>query len=106
MGYPRQDLAGKLIGMIVIAFKTGAFMPMVARVIDQPDDNDALIHVVGKQDPKPTYEEALACFDGDGAEGLEHVFRHPISSADDGMTWLCELTIAEARPLCLAHHSH
>lgn len=97
------DLDNALVGYILISFKNGKFLPMVGRVHWSDGDEDAFIEQVATQPAQATYDEALGCFDEEGSAGLDHVFRHPVSSNITGITWLSELTAAEAAPVVLAH---
>lgn len=104
--FPRADLDNALVGYILISFKTGKFLPMVGRVHWSEEDNDAFIEQVATQPAQVTYDEALACFEGAASEGIDHIFRHPVSSNITGITWLSELTAAEAAPVVLIHQGH
>lgn len=89
-----HGLTDKHVGFIVLTRK-GKFLPKVARVVDQPDDRDAILHVVGEQPGTETLEAAQACFDNGGDQGLDRVFRKPISPGMMGFSWLSELLATE-----------
>lgn len=101
--HTRAALDNALIGYIVISFKTGKFLPMVGRVHWSEGDNDAFVEQVAQQAAQATYDDVLGCFEGGALEGLDHVFRHPVSSNLTGITWLSELISAEVAPVELVH---
>lgn len=91
----REDLVGKAVGFIIWSEKYDRYTPFVGKVIDSPDDDDAFLQVLGKQPATDRLEDAQACFNGDNAQGLSHVFLTPVPSSLIGATWLSELTVAE-----------
>jgi hypothetical protein len=82
-------LNGQQIGFVVKT-KRDKFKPFVGRIIDQPDDQDALVHVVGSQDPQDTLEAALALYTPDRAT-FAMVLEQPVPSGGLMGHWLNEM---------------
>lgn len=88
--HPHAAWEGKLVGFIVRTRKD-MFKPIVARVSLFMDDHDGFLVPVAEQPSKEALEDARACFDGEGRNGVDHVFLDPIPSGGAMGSWLSQL---------------
>lgn len=75
-GYPQYN--GKLVGFVVKT-RHDKFKPFVGRAMNMPDDEDALLHVIGYHPPQETLAEAVALFAPD-RDKLALVLEKPVPS--------------------------
>jgi hypothetical protein len=68
----------------------GKFKPFVGRIMEMAGDMDALVNVLGSQEPKDTLDEALAVFEID-MEKFGLILRSPVPSGGMMGHWLNQM---------------
>lgn len=80
------EISGQLIGFVVNT-RHGKFKPFIGKVLVIPEDDDAIINVVGGQPPQETLVEALAFYAPD-EQRFAMVLKTPVPSGGMMGHWL------------------